>query len=118
VEYKDYYKILGVPRNADASQIKRAFRKLARTYHPDVNPNDPAAESKFKDIAEAYEVLGDPGKRARYDQLGQEWQRYQRGGGAPAGFDWNAWAERQPGVTYTTVSDVGVLFGEGGLGGF
>jgi curved DNA-binding protein len=118
VEYKDYYKILGVPRGADAAAIKRAFRKLARTHHPDVNPDDPAAEARFKDIAEAYEVLGDPEKRSRYDRFGQEYRQYERSGGAPGGFDWSAWSQGRPNVTYTTVEDVRDLFGQGGFGGF
>ena len=70
VEYKDYYKILGVDKNASQDDIKKAYRKLARKYHPDANPDNPEAEEKFKEIGEAYEVLKDPQKRARYDQLG------------------------------------------------
>jgi curved DNA-binding protein len=73
VEYKDYYKILGVDRNADESEIKKAYRKLAHKYHPDVN-KDPEAENKFKEISEAYEVLKDPEKRKKYDSLGADWQ--------------------------------------------
>lgn len=121
MEYKDYYQILGVARDADQAAIKRAFRKLARTHHPDVNPGDAAAESRFKDIAEAYEVLGDPEKRAKYDRFGQEYRQYERAGGAPGGFDWGAWRQAGPGVTYTSVQDLGELFGRagtGGLGGF
>lgn len=85
MKYKDYYEILGVQRDADASQIKSAYRKLARKYHPDVNKTK-EAEEKFKDINEAYEVLGDKQKRQRYDSLGANWQ-----GGAdytpPPGFE-------------------------------
>src|ERR1700727_3537224 len=76
VNYKDYYAILGVPKTAAAKDIKSAYRKLARKWHPDANPdNAKAAEEKFKDIQEAYEVLGDPEKRSKYDVLGSDWQR-------------------------------------------
>ena len=74
MEYKDYYKILGVSRGASADDIKKAFRKLARKYHPDVNPGDKKAEEKFKEINEAYEVLSDSDKRRKYDTLGPNWQ--------------------------------------------
>jgi len=86
VEYKDYYKLLGVNKNASQDEIKKAFRKLARKYHPDANLNNPEAEEKFKEIGEAYEVLGDPQKRSRYDQLGANWKQYSRtGAGRPGG---------------------------------
>ena len=78
MEYKDYYKILGVDRNAGEKEIKRAYRRLARQFHPDVNPGDKHAEEKFKEINEAYEVLSDPEKRAKYDRLGASWQQWQR----------------------------------------
>jgi DnaJ-class molecular chaperone len=74
MDYKDYYKTLGVARGANADEIKKAFRKLARKYHPDVNPGDKRAEARFKEINEAYEVLSDPDKRRRYDTLGPNWQ--------------------------------------------
>src|SRR5437764_2729334 len=74
MEYKDYYKILNVSRGASADEIKKAFRKLARKHHPDVNPGDKKAEVKFKEINEAYEVLSDPDKRSKYDTLGPNWQ--------------------------------------------
>lgn len=74
MDYKDYYKILGVQRGASADDIKKAFRKLARKYHPDVNPGDKKAEEKFKEINEAYEVLSDAEKRQKYDTLGPNWQ--------------------------------------------
>ena len=73
VEFKDYYRILGVDRNADDKTIKSAYRKLARKYHPDVNKGN---DTRFKEINEAYEVLSDPDKRRRYDTLGPDWQRY------------------------------------------
>ncbi|PZD72062.1 Curved DNA-binding protein [Acaryochloris thomasi RCC1774] len=80
-DFKDYYKILGVSKTADESEIKRTFRKLARKYHPDMNPGDKAAEAKFKEISEAYEVLSDSSKRQKYDQFGQYWNQ---AGGASA----------------------------------
>ncbi|GAP08468.1 MAG TPA: J domain-containing protein [Anaerolinea thermolimosa] len=117
MEYKDYYKILGVDRNASEEEIKKAFRKLAMKYHPDRNPGDKKAEETFKDINEAYEVLSDPEKRRRYDQLGESYTRWQQAGGAPGGFNWNEWFSGAPGgvrVEYTNLDD---LFG-GGAGGF
>ena len=84
--YRDYFKVLGVERNADSDDIKRAFRKLARQYHPDVNPGDSTAEAKFKEVSEAYEVLSDPAKRSKYEQFGRYWnQASGMGGGGPAG---------------------------------
>src|SRR5471032_767551 len=74
VQFKDYYETLGVPRTATADDIKKAFRKLARIHHPDVAKNKAAGEAKFKEINEAYEVLGDPDKRKKYDDLGENWQ--------------------------------------------
>jgi curved DNA-binding protein len=92
VDYKDYYKTLGLEKSATTDQIKKAYRKLARQYHPDVNPNNAEAERKFKEINEAHEVLSDEEKRRKYDQLGADWQRYQQAGagaGRAGGFDWS-----------------------------
>lgn len=105
MEYKDYYKILGVSRNASVEEIKRAYRKLAMQYHPDRNPGNKQAEERFKEINEAYQVLSDPQKRARYDQLGESYSRWAQSG-APGDFDWSAWT--QPGAV-----DLEDLFGEG-----
>lgn len=82
MEYRDYYAALGVPRDASQAQIKKAFRKLARQYHPDVNKGNTEAERRFKEVSEANEVLSDPEKRRLYDQLGANWQSYQRAGGS------------------------------------
>lgn len=82
VQFKDYYAILGVDRNADAKGIKQAFRKKARQHHPDVNRDNPDAETRFKELNEAYEVLSDQEKRSMYDRYGADWQRYR-----DAGFD-------------------------------
>jgi curved DNA-binding protein len=122
MDYKDYYKILGVKRDADEKAIKKAYRKLARELHPDVNPDDKASEDRFKDVAEAYEVLGDPEKRQKYDRFGSAYKQYERAGQA-GGFDYGQWAAGQgagagqPG-TYT-VRDINDIFGGGaGSGGF
>lgn len=86
-DYKDYYKILGVQRTASEKEIKSAYRKLARKYHPDVNPGDKASEERFKDISEAYEVLSDKEKRSKYDQFGQYWQQAGTAQPPPPGWD-------------------------------
>lgn len=119
MDYKDYYETLEVPKGADEKEIKRSYRRLARKYHPDVNPDNPESERKFKEINEAYEVLGDPEKRKKYDEFGHEWRRYQQTG-APGGFDWSNWsAQNGPGgtqYTYATTEDLEEMFG--GRGGF
>src|ERR1051326_7729922 len=74
VKFRDYYEILGVPRTAKEDEIKKTYRKLARKYHPDLNPNNKQSEEKFKEIQEAYEVLSDAEKRRKYDQLGANWK--------------------------------------------
>ncbi|ALP53159.1 cytochrome C biogenesis protein [Candidatus Tenderia electrophaga] len=124
MEYKDYYKILGVDRKATQDDIKRAYRKLARKYHPDVN-KDPAAEDKFKQMGEAYEVLKDPEKRAAYDRLGEQWHAGEEFRPPP---DWDAGFEFSgggAGVGAENFSDFfETLFGRGfggagpGRGGF
>ncbi|CAN5538884.1 J domain-containing protein [soil metagenome] len=80
IAFKDYYQILDVERDADEKTLRAAFRKLARKYHPDVNPGDKTAEDQFKELNEAYEVLSDTGKRQLYDRYGEDWQRYQEAG--------------------------------------
>jgi curved DNA-binding protein len=91
IEFKDYYRSLGVPRNATQDEIKKAFRKLAREFHPDVATNKKVAEEKFKEINEAYEVLGDPDKRAKYDNLGTEAEQEGMFAG-PQGGAWRSWS--------------------------
>ena len=113
MEYKDYYKVLGVERNTDEKAIKRAYRKLAVRYHPDKNPGDKGAEERFKEINEAYEVLGDAAKRAKYDQLGASYDAWQRTGGRPGGFDWTQWMGEMPGGMRVEVGDLDDLFGGG-----
>jgi DnaJ-class molecular chaperone len=85
MDFKDYYATLGVPKTATGKEIKQAFRKLARKHHPDVNPGDKAAESKFKELNEAHEVLSDPAKRKKYDELGSNWRMYEQAGADPRG---------------------------------
>ncbi len=118
VEYKDYYKLLGVSKTASKDDIAKAFKKLARQYHPDLNPNNPEAEAKFKEINEAYEVLKDDEKRKLYDQLGPNWQHgqnFQR----PPGYE-NAHFGNFEGSDFSDFFET--LFGGGGFrrsgGGF
>lgn len=126
MEFKDYYATLGVTKGATEKEIKQAFRKLARKYHPDVNPGDKSAEAKFKEINEANEVLGDPDKRRKYDELGANWRAYEQAGpggaGNPfAGGAWNAnFGGRAPGGAggpggFRTMSqeEMNAMFGEG-----
>lgn len=97
MDYQDYYKTLGVDRNASEKDIRKAFRRLARQHHPDMNPGNKQAEEKFKEINEAYQVLSDPEKRQKYDQLGNSYHQWQRMGGQPGGFDWSNWTTGTPG---------------------
>jgi curved DNA-binding protein len=92
LEYKDYYKVLGIEKSASQDEIKKAFRKLALKYHPDKTKGDKSAEEKFKEINEANEVLGDPEKRKKYDELGANYQYYQQYGNQSQGFDWSQYA--------------------------
>ena len=114
MEFKDYYQILGVSPDADEKAIRQAFRKLARQYHPDVNPGDKAAEEQFKAINEANQVLSDPEQRKKYDALRAQYQSWQQSGGRPGDFNWQAWSA-QPGEGvyehYGTVDDLQDLFG-------
>jgi len=131
MDYKDYYKILGVDRNATQDDVKKAYRKLAMKYHPDKNPGNKKAEETFKEINEAHEVLGDPKKRARYDQLGESYSQWQQGGGT-GNFNWEDWFSNNPSAgsrgTRVEVGDLNDMFGGGfsdffsqifgGMGGF
>ena len=115
MEFKDYYQILGVAPDADEKAIRQAFRKLARQYHPDVNPGDKAAEEQFKAINEANQVLSDPEQRKKYDALRAQYQRWQQGGRRPRDFNWQAWsAPPGEGVygQYGSVDDLQDIFGD------
>jgi curved DNA-binding protein len=113
MDYKDYYKILGVEKTASTDEVKRAYRKLAKKYHPDKNPGDKQAEEKFKEINEANEVLSDPEKKARYDQISNSYSSYRQTGGNPGGFRWE---DFNGGGARVNVNDLGDMFGE--MGGF
>lgn len=122
VEYRDYYKILGVAKTASQDEISKAFKKLARKYHPDLNPNNPEAEAKFKEANEANEVLKDPEKRKLYDQLGPNWQQGQNFQ-PPPGFEnmrFN-FSQGGPGGGFGGAGGFSdffeTLFGGGGMGG-
>jgi curved DNA-binding protein len=120
MEYRDYYQILGVPRGASADEIKKVYRKLAMKYHPDRNPGDKQAEDHFKEINEAYQVLSDPQKRSRYDQLGESYSQWQQNGGAPGNFDWGQWSTGQGGAGQGGFQEVNLdeLFGDGTFSDF
>ncbi|MGB0386900.1 MAG: DnaJ C-terminal domain-containing protein [Ardenticatenaceae bacterium] len=119
MKFQDYYKVLGVAGKADPKEIKRAYRRLARQYHPDINPNDKVAEERFKEINEAYEVLSDPQKRKKYDNFGCDWQRFEQSG--MGGFDSSQWQQQGNGpyVRYTSTKSEDInfedLFGNGGF---
>lgn len=95
MEFRDYYSILGVKKGASKDEIKKSYRKLARKYHPDVNPNDSEALKKFKQVGEAYEVLSNDENRKLYDQAGADWKRYKQAGAQSGDFNWQQWANRQ-----------------------
>ncbi len=114
MDFKDYYQILGVAPDADQAAIKKAYRKLARQHHPDVNPGDKSAEEKFKDINEAYQALSNPEQRRKYDELRAQYQRWQETGRPGRDFNWQNWAAR-PGdgvrVETGTAEDYEDIFG-------
>ena len=122
MDFKDYYSTLGVSKSASQDEIKKAYRKLAMKYHPDKTKGDAEAEKKFKEVNEANEVLSDPEKRKKYDQLGKNWQSYQQKGGSQGGFDWSQYANmggNSGGQThYTFEGDLGDLFGGSGYSDF
>lgn len=112
MEYKDYYKILGVDKNAKDDAIRKAYRDLAKQYHPDRNRGNKSSEEKFKEINEAYAVLKDKEKRARYDQLGSSYAAWERQGGTSANYDWSDWFSQAQGAggsgtTYRTYTTTG-----------
>src|SRR5690349_20848768 len=112
MDYKDYYKVLGLDKKAKQEDIKKAYRKLAVKYHPDKNPGDKKAEEKFKEINEANEVLGDPEKRKKHDELGENWQYYQQHGGETGNFDRSNWGN--PGKQFGGSFNAGDFSGDAG----
>ena len=123
MEYKDYYKVLGVERSATQDEIKKAYRKLAVKYHPDKNAGDKKAEEKFKEISEAYQVLGNADSRKKYDELGSNWKQYENAGyGGRQGYGYQDFGGRSDfgGFGGSGFSDFFEMFfgGQGGGGGF
>src|SRR5688572_4072365 len=118
MDYKDYYKILGVERKASADDIRSAYRKLAMKYHPDKNPGDKKAEDKFKDINEAYQVLSDDSKRAKYDQLGSAYTNFRGRGGRPGDFQWEDWFNQNAGQRGRSYANPDDMFGGGNVNSF
>ncbi|AFM41901.1 DnaJ-class molecular chaperone with C-terminal Zn finger domain [Desulfosporosinus acidiphilus SJ4] len=122
MDFKDYYECLGVSPDADDKTIKKAYQKLAKKYHPDVNPGDKTAETKFKEVSEAYQAISDPEKRRKYDELRQDYQQWQKRGGR-GDFDWGRW-QAHPGEgnhqTYSmSPEEFAQMFGgSSGSGGF
>jgi curved DNA-binding protein len=116
MDYKDYYKILGVERKASEDDIRKAYRKLAKQHHPDYNPNNKQAEERFKEINEAYEVLSDTKKRSHYDRLGSDYSNWQQRGG-PGNFNWDQYGGF-PGGTRVNMDDLNDMFGGGGFSDF
>ena len=132
MDFKDYYQVLGVEKGVNEDEIRKAFRKLARRHHPDVNPGDASAEAKFKELNEAYEVLRDSEKRRKYDALGANWRQYEHaqpghpGGGAPFGgagwpdgdLRWNVNVGARPGGQSMSEDEVRDMLGGQGFSDF
>ena len=116
MEYKDYYKLLGVEKNASKDELKKAYRNLAKKYHPDKTKGDKAAEEKFKEVNEAYEVLSDASKRKKYDEVGSNWNQYQQQG--DSNFDWSRYANTGGGTSYSFSGNSDDIFGDGGYSDF
>lgn len=116
MEFKDYYKVLGVDKSATTEEIKKAYRQLAKKYHPDKNPGNKEAEEKFKEITEANEVLSSQEKRKKYDQLGANWKNYQSAGNANPNDWYKQYSQGGQGGSFNFSGDLGDLFGN--IGGF